>query len=111
MEHTMKLQPVPFSKIASGQKTIELRLYDEKRKAISLGDTVRFVCTASDAQLLVRVVALHRFDSFAALYAALPLTKCGYAEGQKADPSDMEVYYSKEEQSKYGVLGIEIVRI
>lgn len=32
MTHSMKLKDNPFNKIASGEKTIELRLYDEKRK-------------------------------------------------------------------------------
>lgn len=30
--HVMKLNPSPFEKIVSGRKTIELRLYDDKRK-------------------------------------------------------------------------------
>ena len=32
----------------------------------------------------------------------------GYKEDEKADPKDMEQYYSSEEQSKYGVVGIEM---
>ena len=32
----------------------------------------------------------------------------GYNENEIANPKDMEQYYSKEEQDKYGVLGIEI---
>ena len=40
MEHTMQLNPVPFAMIKSGQKTIELCLYDEKRQKIAIGDTI-----------------------------------------------------------------------
>jgi len=32
----------------------------------------------------------------------------GYDESELADPKDMEEYYSKEKQEKYGVLGIKI---
>ena len=32
----------------------------------------------------------------------------GYSEDEEAKPEDMELYYSKEEQEKYGVVGIEI---
>ena len=32
----------------------------------------------------------------------------GYDENEIADPKDMEKYYSKEKQKKYGVLGIKI---
>ena len=42
MEFKMKLQSLPFSVIESGRKSIELRLYDEKRKQIAVGDTIHF---------------------------------------------------------------------
>lgn len=107
-EHIMKLHPGPFAKIKDGSKTIELRLYDEKRKRISIGDTIRFVNTA-DA-VVVRVRDLFIFDSFDELYKHLPLTECGYTEEDvyAASPDDMEMYYSKEKQSQYGVVGIQL---
>ena len=107
-EHTMRLQSEPFEKIKSGGKTIELRLYDEKRRQIAVGDIICFANTVDGEQLRTCVTALHRFDSFAQLYDALPLSACGYAAGEAASPKDMERYYSQQEQSRYGVLGIEI---
>ena len=106
----MKLHSVPFQMIQSGRKTIELRLYDEKRKVIQVGDRILFSNTSSQETLLVKVIQLHRFATFEALYQALPLLQCGYAEDNvgKAMPSDMLQYYSKEQQAKYGVVGIEI---
>ena len=38
MKHTMKLRPNPFRMILCGEKTYELRLYDEKRQCIKIGD-------------------------------------------------------------------------
>ena len=35
----------------------------------------------------------------------------GYSKDEIASPDDMEEYYSKEEQEKYGVLGIKIKKI
>jgi len=107
----MKLRPVPFEKIKSGQKTIELRLYDEKRKQISVGDTIRFTNTEDLTGLIcVKVEGLFVFDSFDELYQSLPLTECGYSEEElpTASPDDMEQYYSKAEQAQYGVVGIKI---
>ena len=43
--HVMNLTPSPLEKIRSGIKTIELRLYDEKRQAVSIGDTITFFNT------------------------------------------------------------------
>ena len=110
-EHIMKLHPGPFAKIKDGSKTIELRLYDEKRQCISVGDTIRFVSTESAAEEVVVLVRnLFIFDSFDELYKHLPLMECGYTEEDihTASPRDMEMYYSKEEQKRYGVVGIQI---
>ena len=111
MTHTLNLCPSPFEMIRSGRKTIELRLYDERRQSIEVGDTLVFVHT-EDASLTLtaKVTALHLFPDFAALYAALPLDRCGYLPEELADasPADMNVYYSAERQAQYGVVGIEI---
>lgn len=110
MTHNMKLNPSPFEMIKSGQKTIELRLYDEKRKLVNIGDTIVFTNNASGEALSATVINLHAFDSFESLYKSLPLLKCGYTSENvaTAKAEDMLAYYSSEEQQKYGVVGIEI---
>ena len=111
MIHQMNLHVRPFDMIASGQKTIELRLYDEKRRALQVGDTIEFTSTdRDDARLCCEIVALHRFSSFEELYKTLPLLKCGYTAEDVADasPADMDFYYTKEKQKAHGVLGIEL---
>ena len=108
--HNMKLHASPFNMIKSGEKTIELRLYDEKRRQICEGDVIIFTNTATGEKRAAEVKKLHRFDSFEALYQALPLLQCGYTaeDIHTAHPSDMELYYSADEQKKYGVVGIEL---
>lgn len=108
--HNMKLHAAPFEKIKSGEKTIELRLFDEKRQLIQEGDTIVFTNTATGEQLCKTVEKLHRFASFEALYQSLPLLQCGYTleDIDTAHPDDMKLYYSAEEQEKYGVVGIEL---
>ncbi len=111
MHHDMSLRPAPFDMIAKGEKTYELRLNDEKRRLIAVGDTITFTCTDDERQVHTRVTSLHPFADFAELYAALPMTQCGYALGENADPRDMEAYYPPEKQSQYGVLAIGVERI
>ena len=109
--HTMRLHRQPFEQIKSGKKTIELRLNDKKRQQINVGDIIEFISTEDpDCKISTRVVALHKFDSFKELYKTLPLIKCGYTQDDihNANPDDMDLYYSRELQDKYGVLGIEI---
>ena len=43
--HSMKLKPLPFAAIQSGKKVLELRLNDEKRQKIKIGDTIVFTQT------------------------------------------------------------------
>ena len=110
MTHAMQLQPSPFEMIRSGTKTIELRLFDEKRKKIRTGDTILFTNTESKETLEVKVLELMVFDSFETLYSRLPLLECGYTEEDidTASPDDMNAYYPKEIQQKYGVVGIRV---
>lgn len=113
MRHTMKLRPNPFHMIACGEKTYELRLYDEKRQCIKIGDEIEFVNTKTQEQLVVSVKNIHIFKDFMELYQSLPLLKCGYTEENvaTANPADMEEYYSKEQQAQYGVVAFEIEKI
>ncbi len=110
MVHYMNLRPRPFAMIAGRRKTIELRLLDEKRKIITVGDTLIFTNTEDGCKIRCKVKALHKFSDFAELYHSLPLDKCGYLpeELESASPEDMDAYYSAEKQKLYGVVGIEL---
>ena len=107
--HQMKLKASPFSKIQNGTKTIELRLNDEKRQQVQVGDFIEFTQIDDASQkLVVRVTALHHFNSFAELYAVLLKEKLGYAPNETPNPNHMDTYYPRDKQEKYDVIGIEI---
>ena len=106
--HELRLHDEPFELIKSGSKTIEMRLYDEKRKLIKEGDIIIFTNRVTDEKLKTKVIKLYLFNSFEELYKNFDGVSLGYKVNEKIDPSDMEKYYSKEDKSKYGVVGIEI---
>ncbi len=108
MTHYMNLKKRPFEMIKYGHKTIELRLWDEKRSLIKINDEIVFNC--NDETLAVKVLALHKFKNFTELYNSLDLLKCGYLpeELKSAKADDMDIYYPPEKQQKYGVVSIEI---
>ena len=111
MQHIMRLNPLPFKMIASGEKTIELRLNDEKRRKLNRKDLITFVNTEDSLKTITaEVIDIYKYKSFKELYAVLPLLKCGYTKEdvKTASPEDMLAYYSAKQQEKYGVLGIEI---
>ena len=108
MIHKMKLRDKPFKSIKAGTKTIELRLYDEKRKLLNAGDVIEFTNIDTKEVIKVEILQLHRFNNFDDLYKHFNKISMGYEVNEVANPSDMEEYYSKEEQQEYGVVGIEI---
>ena len=107
MVHQMHLHHHPFCLIQNGYKTIEMRLNDEKRQLIHVGDTIEFSDRDTEEMIQAKVVQLHHFSSFQELYQKLDKKELGYLEEEKANPKDMEKYYPLDEQEKYGVVGIE----
>lgn len=58
--HEMNLQPKYFDFIKDGTKRIELRLYDEKRRSIQLGDIIEFAKSENE-KFKAEVVGLLRY--------------------------------------------------
>ena len=108
MIHKMNLWHDPFEKIKSGTKTIEMRLYDEKRSKIAVGDVIVFTDASSGEQLECSVLNLHRYTDFNEMYQNHDKVSIGYRSDELALPSDMLQYYSEEQIEKYGVVGIQI---
>lgn len=69
MTHELKLQPKYYNFILNGTKRIEIRLYDEKRQKIKVGDTIKFLKEPElKESFKVKVVELLRYDSFEDLF-------------------------------------------
>ena len=105
MLHKMKLNESPFERIKNGTKTIEFRLYDEKRQQIKIGDQIEF-SKLPDLQekLLVDVMDLYKEDTFEYLFRKLYLDEEEIIRKTKS----MYHYYSTEKEKEYGALGIKI---
>lgn len=111
MKHQMEVIPQYFEMISKGSKSYELRLFDEKRSRLQVGDTICF-SNSEDPKKKVsaRVQQLLFSKSFKELYQKLPLTSCGYTEENvaQARPEDMECFYPIEEQEHWGVVAIRL---
>ncbi len=105
MLHKMKLNESPFERIKNGSKTIEFRLYDEKRRKVKIGDKIEF-SKLPDLQekLLVDVTGLFKENTFYELFKKLYNNE----EEIREKTNSMYEIYSKEKEIKYGVLGIKI---
>lgn len=104
----MKLQDEPFKKIKNGTKKIEMRLCDEKRSKLAVGDAITFTNMVTNEKLVVRVVSLAKYKGFEELYKHYDKQDIGYHKDEEALPSDMEKYYTKEDIIKYGALAIGV---
>ena len=111
MIHQMRLATEYFEKIKEGVKTIECRLYDEKRKGLKVGDAIEFGDAQNEQNKVVsEIVALHQFPSFSELLDQFPIVQFG-GENKEQMLVALKKFYSDENEKKYGVVGIEIKSI
>lgn len=110
MKHTLKLQPEYYNYVLNGTKRIEVRLYDDKRKQINLGDIITIYKEPDLKESLnVRVIGLLRYSSFEDMFKDYDISILADKSTTKEKLlSDLEKYYTKEKQKQYGVLGIRI---
>ena len=108
MLHKMNLWHNSFEKIKNKTKTIEIRLNDEKRSIIKVGDCIEFTDTENGDTILCVVLNLFKYSDFEELYRNHDKISVGYREDEEANPSDMLNYYSESDIRKYGALAIEL---
>lgn len=110
MEHEMKLQPEYFNFILNGTKRIEIRLNDEKRQQIKIGDTIKFLKEPElEENFNARVTGLLRYNSFDDMFKDFEIGILSDKSMTKEQLKNvLEQFYTKEKQEQYGVLGIRI---
>ena len=106
--HYMSVKPRYFNLLKEGEKTIELRLFDEKRQKIKMGDYILF--TNSDQRnenFQGKVINLYWEKNFASLCKKIAPQQAGF-QTKKDLLNALNEFYTKEDQEKFGVLGIEV---
>ena len=113
MLHQMKLQPKYFNYIQSGTKRIELRLNDEKRSTIQLGDEIEFLKEPElKENMKVKVSGLLRYQSFSDLFKDFDINILSDKSMTKEELLNvLQEFYTIEKQQEYGVLGIRIEKL
>ena len=106
----MNLQPGPFEWIRSGTKKYELRLWDEKRRALNIGDTIAFWCDDKSATVRARVVGLVVAESFEKLFDIIPFKQCICDDSMGLTPQNngMDKFYPVADQLANNVVGIKV---
>ena len=106
----MKLQPEYYNFILNGTKRIEIRLFDEKRQQIKIGDTIKFLKEPELKESFnAKVIALLRYNSFDDMFKDFDISILSDKSMTKEELLGiLEQFYTKEKQKRYGVLGIMI---
>ena len=105
MKFHMKLLKEPFDNIKNGTKTIEFRLYDEKRKQIKVGDIIEFSLLPDlNEKIETKVIELYRANTFEELFRKF------YTDENETENKLESIHsiYTLEKEKKYGVLGIKL---
>ena len=106
--HQMNLQSRYFNYIKNGTKRIELRLNDEKRRQLQLGDTLVFTDSEGES-LSTKITGLLHYQDFASLFQDFPIELLSDVSMSKTELLNvLNEFYPAEKQHYYGVLGIRI---
>lgn len=113
MKHKMKLQEKYYDFIINGTKRIKIRLNDEKRQTIKLGDTIEF---SKEPELKdkfdAKVIGLINYKSFEDMFKDFDISILADKSMSKEELIKvLEKFYTKEKQNTYGVLAILIEKI
>ena len=111
MEHEMKLNEKAFTSVISGLQKYETRLLDEKRRRISVGDIIIFKNSSNQTEVIkARVVRLLLQPTFVELFNMHEPLRFG-KKSVESLMKQVYQFYSKENEAKYGVVGIQIEMI
>ena len=108
MEMKVHLHSDVFDIVKAGDKDVEARLYDEKRKKLSIGDTLVFLRRpVEDEKIIAEVVDLVRYKTFEELVEHYDMKRL-YLDGYTKEMylNEMSRFYTEEDQEKDGVLAI-----
>lgn len=110
MKHEMKLRAIYYDKIKNGEKIYEIRLNDEKRQLIDVGDIIVFKREPELEESMQTIVKdLVYFDSFQQMSETLPLAKIGFENETMEEVIGIyHQFYTEEDEAKYGVLAIKV---
>ena len=108
MEMKFHLHADVFEIVKNGKKDIEVRINDEKRRKLNIGDTLIFLKRPNDdEEIRAKVVSLEYYDYFHNLVDHYDMERIylkGYTKEQYLE--EMKRFYTMEEQRDNGVVAI-----
>lgn len=109
-EHNLNLSPIYFDLIKSGEKILEGRLNDAKRKEFNIGDKITFYKEPEKAETMQAIILdKYIFKDFEDMANNLDKSKLGFANKTKEEMIDTyRTIYNIEDEKKHGVVIFKI---
>lgn len=109
-EHTLNLNPIYFDLIKSGEKILEGRLNDDKRKLFEVGDKITFFKEPGRIETIKAIILKkYIYRNFDEMAEDLDKKDLGFADKSKQGMIDVyRKIYPREEENKHGVVILKI---
>ena len=108
MTHNMKLSEPYYSLVKTNKKTVEIRVFDEKRQKLKIKDTIIFTKQDGSGKFKKKIINLVISKNFETSIRSATLKKC--MPNIKKIKEAVNIYHSfpnyKENAKKYGVVAI-----
>ena len=94
----------------SGEKIFEIRLNDEKRRLLKVGDCLFFKREQEcNQELHTHIVELKHYKSFVDMLNEIPIGLIGFENMYNVDVlKEYHKFYTPEDEFKYGVVAIKV---
>ena len=110
---TCHLDEDVFEVIKKGIKTVEVRVNDEKRRKMKVGDEIIFLKRPLEEEKIVtKIVELKTYNNFDELVKYYDIKELYLEDYTKEEFVQLlGRFYSREEQEKYGVVAIRFEKV
>ena len=108
-EHHMHLRSIRFDQIAASTKTIAVRLNDQKRQQLKIGDSIQFINNDLPDHTITKTIQnISKYSSLAELFQNISLIEAGYPIGTSSEEATLDTsqYYDANEEMHLGVIAI-----
>ncbi|WNQ11112.1 ASCH domain-containing protein [Paenibacillus aurantius] len=110
MIHSMTLFERPFHSIKSGRKVVEVRLNDERRRKVKIGDVIEFAKLPDKKETIrAEVLELREYNTFEEMYEDIPFQDfdCESWTMEEMIEATYKIY-TREQEQQWGTLAIKI---
>lgn len=108
-----RLDRIYFEMIRRNEKCVEVRLNDEKRQHLHVGEELTFTCRGNlDEKIVTKVISLQYYKNFEEMLMFEPKKDIGFPHNSFEEIiSKYNDIYSQDEQNLYNVVAIRFKKL